>query len=150
MVLLRDIKPIQSQKAILKFKVQIIMILLHLYLLYLTVTRPDIQYSINTLSQFIQSPCFSHIQVAKHALRYLKGSVGKGLFLSASNPINLVGYVDLDQPGCPITCQSATGYFTMLGSSPISWKIKEQPIVSHSFVETEYHSLQSLLLSCNG
>lgn len=26
------------------------------HLLYLTVTRPDIQYAINTLSQFVQNP----------------------------------------------------------------------------------------------
>ena len=69
-------------------------------LLYLTVTRPDIQYAVNSLSQFMQSPCSSHFDAATRVLRYLKGSVGKGLFLSASSFINLVGYADSDWVGC--------------------------------------------------
>lgn len=64
-------------------------------LLYLTLTRPNIQYAVNTLSQFMQSPCSSHLDAATRVLRYLK-SVGKGLFLSASSSINLVGYADSD------------------------------------------------------
>lgn len=38
-------------------------------LLYLTVTRPDIQYAVNTLSQFMQSPRTSHLDVATRILR---------------------------------------------------------------------------------
>jgi len=113
-------------------------------LLYLTVTRPDIQYAVNTLSQFMQSPYSSHFDAATRVLRYLKGSVGKGLFLSASSSINLVGYADSDWAGCPTTRRSTTGYFTMLGSSPISWKTKKQPTISRSSAEAEYRSLATL------
>ncbi|RHN52451.1 putative RNA-directed DNA polymerase [Medicago truncatula] len=113
-------------------------------LLYLTVTRPDIQYAVNTLSQFMQSPYSSHFDAATRVLRYLKGSVGKGLFLSASSSINLVGYADSDWAGCPTTRRSTTGYFTMLGSNPISWKTKKQPTISRSSAEAEYRSLATL------
>jgi len=113
-------------------------------LLYLTVTRPDIQYAVNSLSQFMQSPCSSHFDAATRVLRYLKGSVGKGLFLSASSFINLVGYADSDWAGCPTTRRSTTGYFTMLGSNPISWKTKKQPTISCSSAEAEYRSLATL------
>ncbi|KAK2450175.1 hypothetical protein QL285_009307 [Trifolium repens] len=113
-------------------------------LLYLTVTRPDIQYVVNTLSQFMQSPCTSHMDAATRVLRYLKGSVCKGLFLSAASSINLVGYADSDLAGCPITRRSTTGYFTMLGSNPISWKTKKQPTISRSSAKAEYRSLATL------
>ncbi|XP_020204540.1 uncharacterized protein LOC109789900 [Cajanus cajan] len=73
-------------------------------LLYLTVIRPDIQYVVNTLSQFMQSPCSSHLDAATRVLRYLKGSVGQGLFLPASSSITLVRYADSDWVGCPTTC----------------------------------------------
>jgi hypothetical protein len=113
-------------------------------LLYLTVKRPDIQYAVNTLSQFMQSPCSSHFDSATRVLRYLKGSVGKGLFLSASSSINLVGYADSDWAGCTTTQRSTAGYFMMFGSNPISWKTKKQPTISCSSSEAEYRSLATL------
>lgn len=47
---------------------------------YLTMSRPDISYTVNHLSQFLQTPCHDHMKAAIHVLRYLKGSVGMGLF----------------------------------------------------------------------
>ena len=94
-------------------------------LLYLIVTRPDIQYDVNSLSQFMKNPHSSHLNAAYRVLRYLKGSVGKGTFLSSSSPLSLIGFSDSDWAGCPTTRRSTTGYLTMLGSNPISWKIKK-------------------------
>ena len=113
-------------------------------LLYLTVTRPDIQYAVNTLSQFMQLPRSTHLDATHRVLRHLKGSVGKGIFLSATSSLSLVGFSDSDWAGCPITRRSTTGYITMLGSSPISWKTKKQPTVSRSSAEAEYRSLATL------
>lgn len=38
-------------------------------LVYLTITRPDITYSVNLLSQFMQAPTNVHMQQAKRILR---------------------------------------------------------------------------------
>lgn len=94
-------------------------------LLYLTVTRPNITYSVNYLSQFMQHQCTSHMDAAYRVLYYLKGTVSHGLFLSSSNNLQLQGYTDSDWAGCPTTRRSITGYFTMFGASPISWKSKK-------------------------
>ena len=48
-------------------------------LMYLTNTRPDIFFAVNTLSQFLTNPRHSHLIVANHILRYLKGTVDYGL-----------------------------------------------------------------------
>ena len=48
-------------------------------LLYLSLTRPDISYSVQLLSQFLQQPRQPHYQEALHVLRYLKGTANKGL-----------------------------------------------------------------------
>ena len=43
---------------------------------YLTITRPDISFPVSVVSQFLQSPCDSHWNVAVHILRYVKGALG--------------------------------------------------------------------------
>ena len=49
------------------------------YLMYLTNTRPDIFFAVNTLSQFLMDPRHVHLIAAKHILRCLKGTVEYGL-----------------------------------------------------------------------
>lgn len=41
-------------------------------LLYLTITRPDLSYSVNTLSQFVSKPRTTHLEAAYSVLRYIK------------------------------------------------------------------------------
>ena len=65
-------------------------------LLYLTNTRLDICFAVNTLSQFLIDPRHVHLISKKHILRYLKGIVDYGLKYEANQKINLEGYVDLD------------------------------------------------------
>ena len=48
-------------------------------LMYLTNTRPDICFVVNTLSQFLIDPRHVHLIGAKHILRYLRGTVDYGL-----------------------------------------------------------------------
>ena len=61
-------------------------------LMYITNTRPDICFVVNTLSQFLTDSRHA----AKHILRYLKGTVDYGLKYEANQDINLEGCVDLD------------------------------------------------------
>lgn len=89
-------------------------------LIYLTITRPDLNYAVHTLSQFLHSPRTAHLDVAHRVIRYLKGSVNKGIFLSSSNPLCLKGYCHSDWASCPTTRRSTTGYCTFLGSNLIS------------------------------
>ena len=44
-------------------------------LMYLTNTRPDICFAMNTLSQFLTDLRHVHLIAAKHILRYLKGTI---------------------------------------------------------------------------
>ena len=65
-------------------------------LMYLTNTRPDICFAVNTLSQYLTDPRSVHLIAAKHVLRYLKGSIDYGIKYDANQKINLEGYVDSD------------------------------------------------------
>ena len=48
-------------------------------LMYLTNTRPDICFAVNTLSQYMVNPKHIHLIGAKHVMRYLKGTLDYGL-----------------------------------------------------------------------
>ena len=61
-------------------------------LLYLTLTRPDLSYSVQHLSQFLLRPCTPHYQAALHILRYLKGTANKGLFYPTATSLQLQAY----------------------------------------------------------
>ena len=67
-------------------------------LIYLTVTRPDICYTIQLLSQFMQSPTSVHMQAVKHLLRYLLQAPGQGILLARDSAVELKAYCDSDWP----------------------------------------------------
>ena len=89
-------------------------------LIYLTVTRPDIAFSVRTLSQYIQIHGKPHWDAAIRVLKYIKGSPGQGLLLPSENNLTLTTYCDSDWGGCQTTRRSVSGYCIFLGSSIIS------------------------------
>ncbi|KAJ4790834.1 Retroelement pol polyprotein-like [Rhynchospora pubera] len=110
-------------------------------LIYLTITRPELSYSVHILAQFMQNPLSAHYDAALRVLRYLKNSPGQGLLLRADNDLRLYAYCDSDWAACPLTRRSLSGYFILLGRSPISWKTKKQHTVARSSAEAEYRSM---------
>ncbi|XP_065855377.1 uncharacterized mitochondrial protein AtMg00810-like [Euphorbia lathyris] len=110
-------------------------------LVYLTITRPELSYSVHTLAQFLSNPKVEHWDDALRVLRYLKGSPGQGILLRKCNDLRLNAFCDSDWAACPLTRRSLTGYFVLLGTSPISWKTKRQPTVSRSSAEAEYRAM---------
>ena len=48
-------------------------------LLFLTKTRPDISHAVSVVSGFMQEPQESHLQAAKHILRYVRRFPDLGL-----------------------------------------------------------------------
>ena len=77
-------------------------------LMCLTNTRPDTCFAVNDLSQFLTDSRHAHL-VAKHAVRYLKGTVDYGIKFEANQNINLEGYVDSDWSGSVIDRKRTLG-----------------------------------------
>ncbi|XP_016178983.1 uncharacterized protein LOC107621482 [Arachis ipaensis] len=113
-------------------------------LLYLTISRPDICFAVNKLSQYMSSPCTTHLDAVYHVLRYLKAAPGQGLLLSISSPLSVKAYGDVDWGSCAETRRSTTDYYVFLSDSLISWKSKKKDTVSRSTTEAEYQALANI------
>ena len=113
-------------------------------LLYLTITRPDLSYSMNHLSQFLANPRVPHLQAAYHVLEYIKSTVGQGLFFSTTSCVQLRAFADADQAACPNTHRSISGFCVFIGESLVSWKSKKQHTISRSSAKAEYRALANV------
>ena len=60
-------------------------------LMYMTNTRPDICFVVNTLIQYLVEPRYVHLVVAKHVMRYLNGTLDFGLCYNGDHDFRLVG-----------------------------------------------------------
>jgi hypothetical protein len=78
-------------------------------LLYLTATRPDVQFSVCLCARFQASPRTSHRQEVKRIFRYLHHTPDFGLWYSASSSLALHGFSDTDFAGCRLDRKSTSG-----------------------------------------
>ncbi|XP_059281117.1 secreted RxLR effector protein 161-like [Lycium ferocissimum] len=122
-------------------------------LLYLTMTRPDLAFAVQVLSQYMHTPKQSHWEAALRVVKYIKEAPGLGLLMPSGTTNELVAYCDSDWGGCLESRRSVTGYLVKLGEALISWKSKKQETVSKSFCEAEFeawpHVRRSNLASLN-
>jgi len=63
---------------------------------YLTVTRLDITFAFNVVSQFLSALRAAHLEVVMKILRYLKKAPGKGLLYSDHEHTRVACFSDAD------------------------------------------------------
>lgn len=117
-------------------------------LIYLTITRPEIAYSVSVISQFMQNPRTHHLEAAKRILRYIKGSIAHGLMYKKGNDFVLRGFTDADWAGDAVNRRSTSGYCFNLGSAVVSWCSKKQSTVALSSTEAEYMAATMAAQEC--
>jgi hypothetical protein len=108
---------------------------------YLTLTRPDIAFSVNKACQFLHAPTTVHWAAVKRILRYVKQCVQLGLKIQRSTSMLVSAFSDADWAGCVDDRKSTGGFAVFLGSNLVSWSARKQATVSQSSTESEYKAL---------
>nr|CAD1837598.1 unnamed protein product [Ananas comosus var. bracteatus] len=107
----------------------------------LTVTRPDIAYSVSVLSQFMSSPTVTHWKALGQILCYLKGAPGRGILYKNHGHSNIECFSDADWASSKVDRRSTTGYCVFVGGNVMSWRSKKQSVISHSSAESKYRAM---------
>ena len=102
-------------------------------LVYLTVTRPGISYAVHQVRQYLSAPRSAHYVAVLRILRYLMGTLLRGLFYSAQFPLVLHAFSDVDWAGDPTDHRSTIGYCFLLGEvrNKLIWPA---PVLKHNIV----------------
>ncbi|XP_019235760.1 PREDICTED: uncharacterized protein LOC109216082 [Nicotiana attenuata] len=112
-------------------------------LLYLTVSRPDIVFSVGLCAKFQLNSKESHLKAAKRILRYFKGTQNLVLYYPSGDNFNLIGYADADYAGYLVDRKITSGMAHFLGSCFISWGTRKENSVALSTAEAEYIAVTS-------
>ena len=110
-------------------------------LIYLTATRPDINFAVSYISGFMSAPKADHWIAAKHVLHYVRGTPDYGLLYTQSSDPTLGGYTDSHWAGSVDDRKSIAGYVFSLGSGAVTWTSKKQQAVALSSTEAEYQGV---------
>jgi hypothetical protein len=108
---------------------------------YLCITRPEISFCVNKLSQFMHKPTVLHWQSVKRLLRYIKQTIQYGLKFQKTSLSHLEAFSDADWAGSRDDRRSTGGYCIFLGQNLISWSCRKQQTVARSSTEAEYKAL---------
>ena len=108
---------------------------------YLTLTRPDLSFSVNKVCQYLHAPTTTHLTAVKRILRYVKDTISLGITFQQSPSTLLSAFSDVDWAGCLDDRRSTGGFAVFLGPNLISWSARKQATVSCSSTEAEYKSL---------
>nr|GEV41060.1 hypothetical protein [Tanacetum cinerariifolium] len=78
-------------------------------LLYLTASRPDLQFAICMCARYQARLTEKHVHVVKRIFRYLRGTVHRGLWYPKDSSVALTAFADVDHAGCQDTRRSTSG-----------------------------------------
>ncbi|GJT53646.1 retrovirus-related pol polyprotein from transposon TNT 1-94 [Tanacetum coccineum] len=86
-------------------------------LMYLTASRPDIQFSTCLCARYQANPKKSHLVAVKRIFRYLKGTPNLGLWYPKGSGFDLKASSDSDYVGCNLDRKSTSGGCQILGGN---------------------------------
>ena len=100
-------------------------------------------FTVGLLSRFMENPSVEHLKIAKHIIRYVRGTLNYGLMYKRSKVFELIGYSNSDYARDHIDRKSTSGSVFFLGGNLITWSSQKQKIIALSSCEAEYIALNA-------
>ena len=101
-------------------------------------TQPNIAFVVIMVNQFIHSPNPDHFNAVYRILRYLKGTLGKGLIFKKCGHLHVEAYTNADWVGSIVDRRSTSGYCKFVGGNLVTWRSKKQNVVARNIVEAKF------------
>ncbi|GJV31895.1 retrovirus-related pol polyprotein from transposon TNT 1-94 [Tanacetum coccineum] len=117
-------------------------------LMYLTASRPDLNYVVCLCARYQAKPTEKHLQTVKRIFRYLNGTINMGLWYSKDTDMSLTAYADADHAGCQDTRRSTSGSAQFLGDKLVSWSSKKQKALPYR-IPLYCDNKSAIALCCN-
>ena len=115
-------------------------------LLYLTMSRLDIMFSVCLYAKFRNKPREVHLSIIKCIFRYLIGS----LCFKKKKAYRLLGYCDVNFAGDKVERKSTSRGCHFIGGFLVSWTNKKQGTIALSITKAELYQLQVVVLNSCG
>lgn len=110
----------------------------------MTLTQPDIAFSVNKACQLMATPLESHSGAVKRIMCYLSGTTTHGLLLSLTNHLlnfSLYAYRNSDRTNNMDDLRFTLGSCVFFCPNLVAWKSKKQVLVARSSMEAKYRAL---------
>nr|GEY05719.1 retrotransposon protein, putative, unclassified [Tanacetum cinerariifolium] len=120
-------------------------------LLYLTASRPDLQFAICVCARYQAWPTEKHVHAVKRIFRYLRGTIHRGLWYLKDSSVALTAFADADHAGFQDTHRSTSvllPYAAIMSNTlglsistldtTLSREQVENGVIELYFVNTEY------------
>ncbi|XRB13034.1 retrovirus-related Pol polyprotein [Pseudoscourfieldia marina] len=107
------------------------------------ISRPDLSSTVRVMSHVMSKPPSNFEACKKHVLRYLSGTINRGIKYNTNSnvPLKLIGYCDASWGDNHENRRSTSGYIFFLNGGPISWASYLRTTVALSTVESEVMAL---------
>ena len=93
---------------------------------YLTVTCPDITYSVSVVIQYMSAPTVDYWVAVEHILCYLKRTLGHGILYSNHGHNRIECFSNADWARSKKDRRFTLGYCVFVGGNIVSWKSKNR------------------------
>ncbi|GKA79899.1 retrovirus-related pol polyprotein from transposon TNT 1-94 [Tanacetum coccineum] len=117
-------------------------------LIYLTASRPDLQFAICMCARYQARPTKKHLHAVKRIFRYLKGTVNRGLWYPNDFSIALTAFADADHAGCQDTRRSTSGSMQFLGDKLMRSQLTDYGL-GFNKIPMYYDNKSAIALCCN-
>ncbi|KAH9687370.1 retrovirus-related pol polyprotein from transposon RE1 [Citrus sinensis] len=87
---------------------------------YLVLTRPEITFAVNKLSQYVSSPTMQHLIACKRVLKYLKSTQDYRLKFAQNGEMKITGFTDADL-ACDLDDRKPVGAYCIYLEIPAIW-----------------------------